>query len=79
MFQLVGNMVRPQLIGTVRYGEVRTVLDLRMRNVFFSDLGKWVDFDEALQEPGLESRTREVLQLWEELRWQDYRAKHGLQ
>ena len=79
VFQLVGNMVRPQLIGTVRYGEVRTVLDLRMRNVFFSDLGKWVDFDEALQEPGLESRTREVLQLWEELRWQDYRAKHGLQ
>lgn len=79
VFQMVGSMNRPQLIGTVRYGDVRTVLDLRMRNVFFSDLGKWVDFDEAMQDPRLEPRTRELLQQWEELRWQDYRAKRDME
>ncbi len=75
VFQLVGHLHRPQLIGTVRYDEVRTVLDLKERKVFFSDSGEWLDFDVALRKRHLEGRVRDLLYQWEQRRWQDYTSR----
>ena len=70
--QVVGSLNRPQLIGTVSTGEIRTVLDLRTRKVFFNDLGRWEDFDKAINDPGLKQRTKRLIELWEGARWEDY-------
>ncbi|MEJ2529946.1 MAG: sulfatase-like hydrolase/transferase, partial [Gammaproteobacteria bacterium] len=74
-FQLVGSLDQPQLIGTVSTGDTRTVLDLRTRKVFFSDLGHWEDFDKAINDPGLKQRTAKLIQLWETARWQSHLSR----
>ncbi|MCP4041742.1 MAG: sulfatase-like hydrolase/transferase, partial [Gammaproteobacteria bacterium] len=65
VFQFVGSLQKPQLIGSVAYGEVRTILDMRSRQVFFSDLKRWEGFDEAWIHPELGVRTRTLVELWE--------------
>ncbi len=72
ILQFIGSLNYPQLIGTVSYGEVRTILDMRTRMVFFSDLGRWAEFDVAIKDPLLKERTRELVTLWEAARWQNY-------
>jgi len=37
VLQIIGSLDKPQLFGIVSYGEIRTILDLRARKVFFSD------------------------------------------
>ena len=76
-FQMVGPLGGPQLIGNVRHGEIRTILDLRMRQMYFSDSGIWMDFDDALNDAVYGERTRNLLQQWETFRWLDYQSKHG--
>ncbi len=73
--QAVGSLDQPQLIGTVSSGDVRTILDLRSRKVFFNDLGRWEDFDKALNDPRLKRRTAKLIQAWEDARWEDYLAR----
>jgi Sulfatase len=77
--QFVGSLNRPQLIGTVSAGDIRTILDLRTRKVFFSDLRRWEDFDKALNAPGLGQRTKELIELWERARWEDYLSRPKVQ
>ena len=74
-FQLVGSLDQPQLIGTVSTGDIRTVLDLRTRKLFFSDLGHWEDFDKAMLTPGLKRRTKTLIQMWERARWADHLSR----
>jgi hypothetical protein len=75
VFQVVGSLRRPQLVGTVRSGEIRTTLDLRTRKIFFSNPGGWVNVDVALKDPDLKLRAAELLQQWEILRWRNHIAK----
>jgi len=56
-------------------GEVRTILDVRTRKVFFNDLQSWRSFDAALKEEGTARRTRELIDKWESLRWQGHLAR----
>ncbi len=76
VFQLVGSLHKPLLIGTVSYGEIRTIIDFRTRNVFFSDLKRWEDYDAALKHPTLGARTRKLINLWETARWEDYLSRN---
>ncbi len=76
--QAVGSLDQPQLIGTVSSGDVRTILDLRARRVFFNDLGRWEDFDQALNDPEVKLRTAKLIQLWEDARWEDYLSRGKL-
>ncbi|MCB1831036.1 MAG: hypothetical protein KDI49_19195, partial [Gammaproteobacteria bacterium] len=62
----------PQLIGIVSYGEIRTILDLRTRRVYFSDLDHWDEFDLAWKNPTLKPRIQTLIELWERTRWEDY-------
>jgi len=70
--QIVGSLNRPQLIGIVSHGDIRTVLDIRTRMVFFSELRRWEDFDSASKDPVLKTRTNKLIELWESMRWKDY-------
>ena len=73
--QFVGSLRHPQLIGTVSSGEVRTILDLRTREVFFSDLSLWKSFDMAWQDKSLGPRVKELIALWEKARWEDHLSR----
>jgi len=77
VFQLVGPLHRPQLVGIVSDGERRTMLDLRTQKVYFSDQDRWMDLDAALQDLHLGTRTLELVLRWETLRWRDYLAQPG--
>jgi phosphoglycerol transferase MdoB-like AlkP superfamily enzyme len=73
--QFVGSLKIPQLVGTVSAGEVRTILDIRTREVFFSDLSLWKDFDEAWEDETLGPRVKELINLWEKARWEDHLSR----
>ncbi|HHH39731.1 MAG TPA: hypothetical protein ENK50_09170 [Sedimenticola sp.] len=76
VFQVVGSLNRPVLIGTVTADGTRTTLDLRERRVFFSDTGRWLDFDAALQDPRYGSRVRTLVERWEAIRWRSHLSRH---
>ena len=73
--QFVGSLNTPQLVGTVSSGEVRTILDLRTREVYFSDLNLWKGFDEAWEDSFLGPRVKELIALWEKARWEDHLSR----
>ena len=73
--QFVGSLKIPQLVGTVSAGEVRTILDLRTREVFFSDLNLWKGFDAAWEDVTLGPRVKELIELWEKARWEDHLSR----
>ena len=74
VLQFIGSLEKPQLVGIVTHGEIRTVLDLRTRKVFFSDLNRWEDFDAAWDDPTLAPRTQALIYLWERTRWENHLA-----
>ena len=74
VLQLVGSLDNPQLIGTVSYGEIRTILDFRTRRVYFSDLDLWHEFDMAWKNPSLKPRIKILIDLWEKTRWENHLA-----
>lgn len=75
--QFVGSLNKPQLVGIVSYGDIRTILDLRNRRVFFSDLERWEDFDKAIKDAHLGQRIKNLLQLWEMARWEEHLSQSG--
>ena len=77
VFQLVGPLHNPQLVGTISSNHVRTILDLRTRMIFFSDRKGWIDFSKAWDHPIFKERTRILLNLWESARWQDHLSKRA--
>lgn len=74
ILQVIGSLEKPQLIGIVSHGEIRTILDLRTRKVFFNDLKRWEDFDTAWDDSNLAPRTQALINLWERTRWESYLA-----
>lgn len=78
VLQIVGSLNNPQLIGSVSYGEIRTILDLRTRRAYFSDLDIWDDFDMAWKNQSLKPRIQELIDLWEKTRWENYLAHKKL-
>ncbi len=74
-FQLIGSLDTPQLVGQVSYGEIRTILDVRTRKVFFNDLKSWRSFDAAFNGRDMAQRTSRLTQQWEVLRWEQHLAR----
>lgn len=72
VLQIIGSLDKPQLVGIVSYGEIRTILDLRTRKVFLSDLKRWEDFDIAWEDSILGTRTQTLINLWERARWENH-------
>jgi len=73
VFQLVGSLTRPELVGLVGEGGNRVVLDFRWRKLFFTQSGGWADFDAAVAESGdIRERAEAVVHAWEEWRWRDH-------
>lgn len=77
VFQFIGTYRKPTQIGIVERGEKRTILDLRSRELFFSDLGKWQSFDTIMEnDDEFSRRASRLLNIWENLRWKDYKIRH---
>jgi hypothetical protein len=74
VLQVIGSLERPRLVGIVSSGEIRTILDPRIRKVFFSDLKRWEDFDTAWEDSALAPRTKALVDLWERTRWESHVA-----
>ncbi|HIE54135.1 MAG TPA: hypothetical protein EYP90_02950, partial [Chromatiaceae bacterium] len=68
LFQFVGSLDRPQLIGIVSSGETRTILDLNTRKLFFNQSKGWVPFDDAIHDNALGARAKALIEAWETAR-----------
>ncbi|MBM4137544.1 MAG: hypothetical protein FJ241_12045 [Nitrospira sp.] len=68
VFQYIGELNNPIQIGIVEINEQRTVLDLRTKKCFFSDLGIWEDYDKL--NGNLFVRIKRLILEWERLRWE---------
>ena len=78
VLQIIGNLQKPQLVGIVSYDEVRTVLNFRTRKIFLSDLQRWEDFDDALQDKNLSKRAKILVDKWETACWENHIWMKGL-
>lgn len=72
VFQFLGDINAPVQIGMVEINEKRTVLDMRTRKCFFSDLGIWIDYERLQENENLFDRVRRLILEWERLRWEGY-------
>jgi glucan phosphoethanolaminetransferase (alkaline phosphatase superfamily) len=70
VFQYIGDVEHPPEIGTVGYGEERTILDFESGKIFFSDRGRWFAASEVLADPVLCSRVGRVLAEWDKAKQQ---------
>ena len=75
VFQWVGGITHPTLIAQVAQNGVRTLFDFRTEQVFFSDLKIWKPYQQALQSSPYKERLTNLIREWEELHWQQYKAK----
>jgi glucan phosphoethanolaminetransferase (alkaline phosphatase superfamily) len=70
VFQYIGDVEHPPEIGTVGYGEERTILDFESGKIFFSDRGRWLAESEVLADPVLCGRVGRVLAEWDKAKQQ---------
>jgi hypothetical protein len=75
VFQLVGSLSQPELIAHVKQDGVRTLLDFRSEQVFFSDLNSWKPYKETLLDPLYKNRVINLIREWEALRWREHMAE----
>jgi hypothetical protein len=73
VFQVVGPLDRPGVIGTVNAERRRVLFNPRSREAYFDSLGQWVPLadveDRHLAEAG---RLRALILRWEEIRWEQH-------
>lgn len=70
LFQYIGEVEHPPEIGTVGFGEKRTIVDFESGKMFFSDRGRWFAASEVLADPVLRSRVGRVLAEWDKAKQQ---------
>ena len=75
VFQWVGSITQPTLIAQVKQNGVRTLFDFRTEQVFFSDLKVWQSYQQALQASPYKERLTQLIRAWEDLHWQQHKAK----
>jgi arylsulfatase A-like enzyme len=74
VFQWVGSITQPTLIAQVAHNGVRTLFDFRTEQVFFSDLKVWKSYQQAIETSPFKERLTDLIRVWEELHWQQYKA-----
>ncbi|WP_431065192.1 sulfatase-like hydrolase/transferase [Methylotuvimicrobium sp.] len=72
VFQLVGNLKLPALIGHVKYGGDRIVFDFRTKQAFLSDLKQWKPYQDWLKDPQQKERMTAIIREWENLKWHEF-------
>lgn len=72
VFQLVGSLSLPGLIGHVKYGGDRIVFDFQSEQVFLSELQQWKTYQEMQDDPVQQSRINDLISEWETLKWHEY-------
>ncbi len=76
VFQLVGSLSFPALIGHVRYGGERVVFDFRSERVFLSDSHSWHPYQQMLNDDKIKGRVIKLIREWESLKWYAYDYLH---
>jgi phosphoglycerol transferase MdoB-like AlkP superfamily enzyme len=72
VFQLVGNLPFPSLIGHVKYGGDRITFDFRSEQAYLSELSKWKTLQELLADNNQKDRITRLIRQWETLKWHEY-------
>lgn len=72
VFQLVGNLKLPALIGHVQYGGDRVVFDFRSEQAFMSGLQQWKPYQDWLEDPQQKERMTNIIREWENLKWHEF-------
>jgi hypothetical protein len=76
IFQLVGPLDRPGVIGTVNAERRRVLFNPRTREAYFDSLGQWVSLAEVEDRHLAEAaRLRALILRWEEIRWEQHLAR----
>lgn len=72
VYQLVGSLSLPSLMGHVKYGGSRIIFDFRNEQAFFSELQQWKDYRKMQDEPVQQMRIINLIREWEALKWHEY-------
>ncbi|MDO9241410.1 MAG: hypothetical protein Q7U30_15460, partial [Methylicorpusculum sp.] len=77
VFQLVGNLSFPSLIGHVKFGGDRLTFDFRSEQAYLSEYKQWKTLLELLADSKQKDRITYLISEWETLKWHefDYRNK----
>ncbi len=74
VFQIIGGLSKPVQIAHVSFCEKRTIYDFRTNSLFFSDVKKWVSFEQAISDNTYRERTTNLIREWEKLRLDQYKS-----
>lgn len=72
VFQLVGDLSFPSLIGHVKYGGDRITFDFRSAQAYLSELKQWKTYQELLSDSKQKDRISYLISDWETLKWHEY-------
>jgi phosphoglycerol transferase MdoB-like AlkP superfamily enzyme len=72
VFQLVGSLKLPALIGHITYGGKRVIFDFRNEQVYMSDLQQWKPYGDWLEDVDQQSRITNLIREWENLKWHEF-------
>lgn len=72
VFQLVGNLSFPSLIGHVKYGGDRITFDFRSEQGYLSEDKQWKTLQELLADSKQKDRINYLISDWETLKWHEY-------
>ncbi len=74
VFQIIGGLSKPVQIAHVSFCEKRTIYDFRTNSLFFSDVKKWISFEQAISDNTYRERTTNLIREWEKLRLDQYKS-----
>lgn len=77
VFQLVGGLKLPALIGHVKYGGERIVFDFRSQQAFFSKGQTWQSYNELMADPIKKDSITRLIREWETLKWNEFNFKNN--
>ena len=73
VFQFVGNLSLPALIGHVKYGGDRIIFDFRTQQAFLSNLKQWKTYQELMvADPSQKDCFLNLIREWETLKWNEF-------
>ena len=74
LFQVVGPIDRPGVIGFVNAERRRVLFNPQSRSAYFDTLGRWVSLADVEAQPAEAARLRSLIQEWERIRWEQHLA-----